>query len=170
MVYFLTGGVRSGKSSYALSLAKELSAKVVFIATAEALDSEMNTRIKTHKKKRPKNWGVVEEPLDIGTVILKVHKKYNVAIIDCVGMWVSNLMHKKMSDKGIEGEITKFVGTFSKSKMDLIIVSNEVGSGIVPGNQMARRFRDLVGLANQLIAQKADKVFFMVSGIPWGIK
>ncbi|MFH1507551.1 MAG: bifunctional adenosylcobinamide kinase/adenosylcobinamide-phosphate guanylyltransferase [Candidatus Omnitrophota bacterium] len=168
---FVLGGARSGKSHYAAELAKSLRKKTVFIATATALDEEMKERIQLHKISRPKAWGLVEEALNLNGVILGLKSAYNVAIVDCVGLWISNLLMANMKDKAIEKSIKELARSIFQSKAGLIIiVSNEVGEGIVPGDPMSRRFRDLVGLANQIIAAKADEVIVMQAGIPVKIK
>mgnify|MGYP001558238724 CR=1 FL=1 len=168
---FVLGGARCGKSRYAVELAKRFGKKTVFIATATALDEEMKERIRLHKISRPKAWGIVEEPMNLSGVILGLKPTYNVAIIDCVGLWVSNLLIANMKDMAIERSIEELTRSILKAKAGLIIiVSNEVGGGIVPADPVSRRFRDLVGLANQIIAAKADEVIVMQAGISVKIK
>lgn len=168
---FVLGGARSGKSRYAVEAARRLGKKTVFIATAAALDEEMKERIRLHKISRPKGWGLVEEPVNLGGAILGLKPIYDLAIIDCVGLWISNLLMADMKDGAIEKRIKGLTRSIFKAKTGLIIiVSNEVGEGIVPGDPLSRRFRDLVGLANQTIAAKADEVIMMQAGIPVKIK
>ncbi len=168
---FILGGARSGKSRYAAEIAKNLRKNTVFIATATALDEEMKERIRLHKISRPKEWDLIEEPMNLSGVILGLKTIYDVAIIDCVGLWVSNLLMANITDKAIEKRIKELTASILKAKASLvIIVSNEVGGGIVPGDPLSRRFRDLVGLANQIIAAKADEVIMMQAGIPVKIK
>ena len=168
---FILGGARSGKSRYAAEMAKKHGKKAVFIATATALDEEMKERIRLHKISRPKGWGLIEEPMNLSNAILGLKPVYDAAIIDCVGLWVSNLLMANMKDRAIEKRIKELTRSIFKAKASLIIiVSNEVGGGIVPGDQLSRRFRDLVGLANQIIAAKADEVIMMQAGIPVKIK
>ncbi len=168
---FVLGGARSGKSRYALEEAKKHGGKTVFIATAAALDEEMKKRIRLHRISRPKGWGLIEESINLSNVILGLKPVYDVAIIDCVGLWVSNFLMANMKDRAIEKKIRELVHSIFKTKTGLvIIVSNEVGAGIVPGDPLSRRFRDLVGLANQIIAAKADEVIMMQAGIPVKIK
>ncbi|MCX5710971.1 MAG: bifunctional adenosylcobinamide kinase/adenosylcobinamide-phosphate guanylyltransferase [Candidatus Omnitrophica bacterium] len=170
-VIFIFGGTRSGKSRYAVQIAKKLGKKTVFIATATALDDEMKERIRLHKISRPKEWGLIEEPVNLSCIILGLKPIYAVAIIDCIGLWISNLLMANMKDGIIEERIKKLTASILKAKAGLIIiVSNEVGCGIVPGDPLSRRFRDLAGLANQTIAAKADKVILMQAGIPVKIK
>ena len=168
---FILGGARSGKSRYAARIAEDLGKKTVFIATATALDEEMKERIRLHKISRPKEWGLIEEPVNLSGVILGLKPIYDVAIIDCVGLWVSNLLMANMEDRAIERRIKELTTSILNAKAGLIIiVSNEVGGGIVPGDPLSRRFRDLVGLTNQIIAAKADEVIMMQAGIPVKIK
>jgi len=167
---FILGGARSGKSSYAVELAKELSERVAFIATAASLDEEMKKRIKMHKASRPRHWKVIEESKNISSILPKLNDKYEVVIIDCMGLLISNLLVGNLKDREIEKKIKAAIDTIQKSKLTAILVSNEAGMGIVPDNLLARRFRDLLGLVNQIAAKKADEVIFMQSGIPIGIK
>ena len=187
----ILGGARSGKSSYAVELAKKLSAKgeisppaspakrgersggkkkTVFIATAAASDSEMKKRIELHKKARPRQWKLIEEGKDISLILPKLKGKYEVVLIDCLGLLISNLLAGNLGDKKIEMRIKKLINTILKLKVTTILVSNEVGMGIVPLSPLARRFRDLAGLSNQMLAKNADKVIFMQAGIPRIIK
>lgn len=166
----ILGGARSGKSSYAVKLAKKFSKHVAFIATATSLDEEMKKRIKMHKSLRPRQWKVIEEGKDISSVLAKLEGKYEVVLMDCLGLLVSNLLADNLEDKEVVARIKKLVSTILKVKFATIVVSNEVGSGIVPANPLARRFRDLTGLANQMIAKKANQVILMQSGIPITIK
>lgn len=169
-IIFITGGARSGKSGYAVGLAKKNYRKVVFIATAEPGDGEMIERIRKHRVSRPAHWKVIEEGRDIGASLRCIRRRFDVVLIDCLGIWISNLMGENLKDREIEKKIKDFVRTVLKTSSDIIIVSNEVGSGIVPDNPLARRFRDLLGLANQEIAMVSDEVFLMISRIPVKIK
>ena len=166
----ILGGARSGKSSYVVELAKRLSKRVVCIATAISPDEEMKERIKIHKSLRPRQWKVIEEGKDISSVLPKLKGKYEVVLIDCLGLLVSNLLADNLEDKEIVVRIEKLIDSILQVKLTTILVSNEVGGGIVPDNLLARRFRDLLGLANQMIARNADEVIFMQAGIPLRIK
>ncbi len=168
-IIFVLGGARSGKSKYAVELAKKFK-KAAFIATALAGDEEMKKRIKLHRIARPQHWKLIEEEKNIVSVLNKVQNKYEIILIDCLGLWISNLLVDNLKDADIEKKINKLINSLSKSKLNIILVSNEVGSCIVPYNPLARRFQDLVGLANQKIAEKADKVIYMQAGIPIIIK
>ncbi len=169
---FILGGVRSGKSRYALELAKRISKKVLYIATCTgaSLDSEMKKRITLHKKTRPKYWRTIEAGSDINFLLQKFNDRYNVIIIDCIGLLVSNLLEQGLTDRKIHNIFKDMSGVISEGKCTTIVVSNEVGCGIVPDNYLARKFRDSLGLINQVIADYADKVIFMQSGIPITIK
>lgn len=164
------GGVRSGKSSYAVKLAKNFGKNVTFVATATVMDKEMKERIKLHQANRPKTWKLIEEEKDIAAALTKVNKNTQVVLIDCLGLLISNLLADDLEDKKIEKMIKKIISAMKKSKQVIITVSNEVGSGIVPGNHLARRFRDLLGMTNQMIAKEADEVILMCSGIALKIK
>ncbi len=169
---FITGGARSGKSKLALKLAERTGGKVAFIATAQAGDDEMAERILIHKKSRPKEWTTIEEPIDIPSAISKV-ADHDVAIIDCLTLLLSNLMleDKSLDETGrILGRMEDLVKASRSFKGTVIVVSNEVGMGIVPENELARKFRDLAGRANQIIADAADEVYLCVSGIPVKLK
>lgn len=167
----ILGGARSGKSQHAARIAKRLRKKTAFIATATALDEEMRERIRLHKASRPKEWALVEEPMNLNDAVLRLKSIYEIAIIDCMGLWISNLLMANIKDAIIAKRIKELIFTILKAKTPLvIIVSNEVGEGIVPGDPVSRRFRDIVGVANQMIAAKADEVIMMKAGIPVKIK
>lgn len=168
-ITFILGGSRSGKSTYALEIAKKYKS-VAFIATAQALDNEMFRRIKLHKATRPKHWQTFEEPKDITLVLEKSGSKFACIIIDCLTLWVSNLLLTDYKPQSIENQIKKIVLLLRKIKTHTIIVSNEVGLGIVPNNKLGRVFCDVAGIVNQIVAKEADEVFFMISGIPTKIK
>lgn len=165
---FITGGVRSGKSSFALKKANSIIGKKAYIATLRPLDKEMRLRAERHKKERGLDWDIYEETLNISGVIKKLANKYNVILIDCLTLWLSNLMH---TDGDISHEIETLVDTLRTThKSSVFIVSNEVGMGIVPDNKMARRFRDWAGILNQKVAEVSGEVYLMVSGMPVKIK
>jgi len=167
-ITFILGGARSGKSTHALELARKYK-KVAFIATCEPLDREMANRIKLHKKSRPKHWDTFEEPKDIEAT-LKLINKYDCLVIDCLTLFVSNLFLSGLNKKTIEDKITKLMVGLKKVNCRIILVSNEVGMGIVPENKMARDFRDIAGRVNQIAAAAANEVFLMTAGLPLKIK
>lgn len=168
-IVFILGGARSGKSTFALKEASKDSGKKAYIATAEALDEEMKERIEEHKRKRGNDWITYEEPLRIDYVIKETESKYSVIVIDCMTLWLSNLLHSKSDEVH---EIKNLIDTLriTHHASRIYIVSNEVGMGIVPDNEMARRFRDMAGLLNQRIAEVADEVYMVVAGLANRIK
>lgn len=175
-IIFIIGGARSGKSSFALNEASKIKGQKAYIATAEALDSEMKVRIERHKKDRGNNWDTYEEPLKIAEIFREIKDKYNVIVIDCLTLWLSNLVSR---NSDIIYEIEKFINalritpayrTGRHYALRIYIVSNEVGMGIVPDNEIAREFRDMTGVLNQKIAEIADEVYVVTAGIPVKIK
>lgn len=169
-IYFITGGARSGKSSYAEQLANSLGGRHAYVATAQALDAEMAERIENHKKDRGDSWETFEEPLDVAELIAKVQGDYQVMLFDCLTLWLSNVLARTDEDANVMKRIHELVDRVRSAEMTSIIVSNEVGLGIVPDNPLARRFRDVAGILNQRMAQAADEVYFMAAGIPVRIK
>lgn len=170
-ITLVLGGVRSGKSNLALSIAKKSGKKTAFIATNMFKDKEMKNRIKLHRLLRPKNWVTIEEGYNLEKSLLKADCSCKNILIDCIGIYISNLMHKRKSDEEIVENIESFIKKAFKSKFKSIyIVSNEVGSGIVPVSKLGRRFRDILGLVNQIIAKNSNKVYFTIAGIPLEIK
>ncbi len=165
----VTGGGRSGKSRHALVLALPREVKA-FIATAQAIDDEMRARIKKHREDRGGEFHTVEEPFDLAHAVRSLPPDTDVAVIDCLTAWLGNLVHRHEGEAHGFPEVPAFVEAVRDPPCDLIIVTNEVGMGIVPANELARRFRDLAGTVNQAIATLADKVVLMVSGIAVVIK
>jgi adenosylcobinamide kinase/adenosylcobinamide-phosphate guanylyltransferase len=168
-IIFIIGGAKSGKSTYALKDASRLAGKKAYIATAEALDEEMRERIEKHKNQRGEDWDTYEEPLRIAKVIQETEGKYTAIVIDCLTLWLSNIMH---SGFDIRNEIENLIDTLrvSHHTSRIYIVSNEVGMGIVPENEMARKFRDFAGILNQKVAEVSDEVYLLAAGIPVKIK
>lgn len=167
---FILGGARSGKSSYAVKLAETLSRSVVYIATCVRPDKEMEQRIKRHKKSRPSYWQVIEEGRDVCASLNNIKRRYDVVIIDCLGLLVTNLLLEKRSDAQIISALQRIIQCISRHTATALVVSNDVGSGIIPDNLLGRRFRDLLGTANQMFARKADQVVWMQAGVPVKIK
>lgn len=166
-ITFIIGGARSGKSSFAIKEANKLKGRKAYIATAQALDEEMKERIERHRQQRDEGWDTYEEPLNIASLINNIQHKYNIILIDCLTLWLSNLMHKGVDiGKEIESLILSLITPHSL----LFIVSNEVGMCIVPENKLAREFRDLAGFLNQRMAEIADEVYLVTAGIPVRIK
>jgi len=171
MIVFVTGGARSGKSDFVQGLAEKLEGKRVFLATAEALDDEMKERIRKHKEKRGDRWETLEESLDLGNAIRSVSKSHRTILIDCLTVWLSNLLTEyKDEDEIISEMMDDFFSAMDDFEETLIVVSNEVGLGIVPDNKLARIYRDKLGFLNQRMAKRADQVYVLFSGIPVKIK
>lgn len=167
---FIVGGARSGKSQCARNLAKGMSKKVAFIATCIPEDEEMKKRIARHRKSRPHGWKTIEEPKKVKSVLAGLKNKFDVVIVDCLGLLISNFLSAGLKEDKIEKEIKLIANILLKAKFTSIVVSNETGSGVVPANPLARRFRDMLGLTNQVMAKAANEVISMQSGIPMKIK
>ncbi|MGH7815329.1 MAG: bifunctional adenosylcobinamide kinase/adenosylcobinamide-phosphate guanylyltransferase [Candidatus Binataceae bacterium] len=168
-VTLITGGARSGKSAHALKLAMPYPRKC-FIATAEARDEEMAARIAHHRAGRSTDFRTIEEPSDVAAAIAKLGGETDAIVLDCVTLWISNLMAIYPDDAAIIAEADRLAGAIHKAPFASIVVTDEAGAGIVPDNAMARRFRDLLGWANQKLAAAADEVILMVAGIPLKVK
>ena len=168
---FVTGGSRSGKSNFAQDLAHSQKGRKVFIATAEPLDEEMGERIAAHKGARPAGWDTVEEPRHLGKAVKECAATYDILLLDCLTLWISNLLTNYSLDEAkITLEVQALIESCKTESATVIIVSNEIGMGIVPGDKLTRLYRDMVGRANQEIAKAADEVFLVVSGISMKIK
>ncbi|TES87645.1 MAG: bifunctional adenosylcobinamide kinase/adenosylcobinamide-phosphate guanylyltransferase [Dehalococcoidia bacterium] len=177
----IIGGVRSGKSHYAQELARSKSGAVLFVATAEAGDEEMRQRIEEHKKARPATWRTLEVQSRVGKRIRQEIGEAQVVIVDCITLLVNNVFSQqqsagngrvdlKVAEKAVTDEINALLECCRQVEASFIMVSNEVGSGIVPADKMSRLYRDLLGKANQMLAQQADEVLMMVAGIPLPLK
>lgn len=166
---FITSGARSGKSSFALRKASLKGARRLFAATLEPQDEEMKKRVALHRAQRGEGWETREVPLEIAGLLGEVSGQYDVVVVDCLTLWLSNVVH---SQRSADEEIDRLVGSMAeaKSSMHVYVVSNEVGMGIVPENELARSFRDLAGVLNQKVAEVADEVYLMAAGIPVKIK
>ena len=169
-IVFVVGGTRSGKSSFALARATAISGKKVYVATAQACDAEMSERIAKHRQERGPQWETREEPIRLGEALRKVSPAFRVVIVDCLTIWLSNLLCATEGAGGEEEDFLESLAETREEEMDLFIVSNEVGMGIVPENELARRFRDMAGKLNQRVAHIADEVFLVAAGIPVKIK
>ncbi len=163
------GGARSGKSRYALELASGFSRKTL-IATLEPKDEEMAQRIASHRRARGADWRVMEEPLKLNRALRQAEKNSRVIVVDCLTLWLSNLLLAGKKESEIILELEKLCQIISRPGVAIILVSNEVGQGIVPADPLTRRFRDLQGRANQMLANVADQVYLLVAGIPVRIK
>jgi len=174
---FITGGARSGKSNFAERMAIGLGESVAYLATAQPFDEEMTFRIKKHKEKRLNTWETYEEPIEVSELVSCLGLEKEVILIDCLTLLTSNLLlrvENKMEDPECQEKILLYIMKLAeisyKVPAQVIIVSNEVGMGLVPDNTLGRVYRDILGRANSIIADKADEVFIMVSGIPLKIK
>ncbi|MFT5872072.1 MAG: adenosylcobinamide kinase/adenosylcobinamide-phosphate guanylyltransferase [Clostridium sp.] len=180
----ITGGARSGKSTYAEKLAKESKGGVLYIATSIPFDDEMKDRVKKHKERRPASWYTFEGYKDLKQVFYNSPMKFDTILLDCITIMVTNLMFDRAGDnfndlndqdidtmeKEILQEVADFLCEAEKSLKTIILVTNEIGSGIVPEYKMARVFRDIAGRVNQYIASRAQDVHMVVCGIPIKIK
>ena len=169
MLAFVIGGIKSGKTKFALKKAEELnSGKLYYIATARAVDEEMKERIEKHKIERGEKWITIEEPIEVDRV-LKVIPKGSVIIIDCLTTWLTNLL---IENYDVEEKTNKLLDILLKTKtdLDLFLISNEVGLGIIPDNTLGRKFVDLSGNLHQKVAQIADEVYFILCGCEIKIK
>jgi len=163
---FIIGGARSGKSSLAQEIAGRHGRRVAFVATGQARDVEMHRRIVRHTRSRPRHWKTFEEPREVAKLLKKISGDFDCIIIDCVTLLLSNLLLEGTSPASIEKEIRGICLALQKSSAEAVVVSNEVGWGIVPENALARRFRDLSGRANQIFAKEAHEVTVMFCGVP----
>ena len=167
----MIGGCRSGKSRHALETAQKLfGEKRIFIATCIPHDDEMKQRVKLHQEERSQAWKTVEAPLKLPDAITENSQTADGIIVDCLTLWISNLLMEFSDFNKVEMQIPRLTEALESLHCPIVVVSNEVGNGIVPENRLARQFRDLVGSANQAVADCADKVIWTVAGIPVTIK
>ncbi len=170
-IIYVTGGARSGKSSFALQLAANYNNRV-FLATAEPFDGEMVQRIQKHREERSGQFTTIEEPLALDCALRAVPAGTEVLLLDCLTVWAGNLMHyaEGKAEGEMEQQIERFLEALGNLHYDVILVSNEVGMGIVPENAMARRFRDIAGIINQRVASLASEAWLLCSGLPLRLK
>lgn len=176
---FILGGARSGKSSFASEIAKSFGDSVTYIATGNSSDPEMRRRIEQHKQLRPKEWKTIEAGKEVITALREADNRGGLIVFDCLTLFISHLLEgEKFSEEIFEAQlevelmkkISELVEMLRNLKSQVIVVSNEVGLGIVPSFPAGRLFRDIVGKANQKIVEAADEVYFMAAGIPLKIK
>jgi adenosylcobinamide kinase/adenosylcobinamide-phosphate guanylyltransferase len=165
-IVLITGGARSGKSRRAEARARQFHGEPVYIATAEALDDEMRERIAKHRARRGNHWIEHEAPLDL-VATLKATDGGGARLIDCLTLWLSNLMH---AGRDWANEAEALAASLGTQRSPVVLVTNEVGSGIVPDNALARQFRDAAGVLNQTVARVADEVEIVVAGLPMRLK
>lgn len=167
----IIGGCRSGKSRYALECAGQSgAARKVFIATCQGRDPEMTERIQRHQEERGPEWATVEEPVHLPGIIERESAASTLLLVDCLTLWVSNLLMQDLGDDEIRDWFTSLDRALQGVSGRVLLVSNEVGQGLVPDNPMGRRFRDLTGWLNQRVAACVDRVVWMVAGLPVCIK
>lgn len=164
-IILITGGARSGKSRYAEQRALEMSGKPLYVATAEAQDEEMTQRIAEHRKRRGAQWRTIEEPLELTRALVAQVGKTDCALVDCLTLWVSNLLIRR-DEKYATEKVEELIEKLPHLDFCLVFVTNEVGSGVVPDNSLARTFRDVAGWTSQRIARAANEVILMVAGMP----
>lgn len=183
-IILVTGGARSGKSSFAENMVSGFGGNILYIATSIPFDEEMKERVKKHKESRPKEWDTYEGFEKLNEVIKARGNSYNGVLIDCITILISNLMFYSIGDneenlnsknindleEKIRNEINDILDEISRVNGKFVIVTNEVGYGIVPENKLARIYRDIVGRINQNIASKADEVYLVTCGLPMKIK
>ncbi|GAI86161.1 unnamed protein product [marine sediment metagenome] len=177
----LIGGARSGKSHFARELALKLGEPVLFVATATAGDEEMKQRIEEHRRARPATWDTLEVTTDIGSQISQKIGGAKVVIVDCITLWVNNIFNQYADqanepidastiEQKLTTEIDELVDCINRTEASFIIVTNEVGLGLVPANRVGRLYRDLLGRVNQLLTERADEVYLMLAGLPVQVK
>ena len=169
----ILGGARSGKSAFAERLARQ-GRRVLFVATAEAHDEDMKRRITTHREQRPSAWDTLEEPVDLVAALRPVLDRYDTFLLDCLTLWVSNLLLSKRNNGNASTEILastgELVDLIEKTEATWILVSNEVGLGIVPSSVLGRAYRDTLGQVNQSVASRANRVCLMTAGLTLELK
>lgn len=162
-ITLVLGGARSGKSRYAEGLSVTYGHKT-YIATAEAFDDEMHDRIARHRAQRGDGWTTIETPYDLAA---SVGEAKGFVLVDCITIWIGNLMHREVN---VAAELDRLIAALETAEARVVLVSNEVGLSIVPDNALARRFRDMQGIANQRLADVADEVVFVAAGLPLTLK
>jgi adenosylcobinamide kinase/adenosylcobinamide-phosphate guanylyltransferase len=172
---FITGGARSGKSAFSEQLALGFGSPLGYLATAQSLDGEMGERIRKHRQRRGDVWQTLEEPLYLAQALVRHDGVYQAILVDCLTLWLSNLLllHEQPGngmEEAVMTEVRTLAATLQTMSTPVIIVSNEVGMGIVPEHRLGRIFRDIAGLGNQVLAAMADEAWLVASGIPIRLK
>lgn len=169
MLQLILGGARSGKSRLAEQTAISMQLAVTYVATAQALDPEMQNRIAHHQNQRPADWSLVEEPLFLAKTLQKIDQPNQIILVDCLTLWLTNLL--LLDDQNVqEFECEQLLDVLPKLQSEIILVSNETGLGVVPLGEISRRFVDEAGRLHQALGQIADKVMFCVAGFPMILK
>lgn len=166
-ITLVLGGVRSGKSRFAENLVITSGKNPVYLATAEFVDADLQCRIEEHQKRRDKTWQTVEVPIALSSSLERFNQQQTIALVDCLSVWLTNLM---MRGQNINNLTDGLIETLRSLKCDCVLVSSEVGFGILPENRLGREFCDQLGLINQKIAAIADNVYLIVAGVPLTLK
>ena len=162
------GGARSGKTAFAETLALRSGSRPVYLATAEALDGEMRERVASHQRGRGDRFATIEEPLALSDALLVAARDHDVILVDCLTLWITNLL---IANEDVALAVSELSATLTQlQSARVVLVTNEVGLGIVPDNAMARTFRDLAGSAHQRLAEVCDDVYFIIAGLPLTLK
>ena len=169
MIQLILGGARSGKSRLAEQIAQQLGKTVIYVATAQAGDAEMQARIQHHRQQRPKTWKLCEEPLYLAQQLKVLDHPNAVILVDCLTLWMSNLLMQS-ADNFAEQQISALLDVLTHLQADIILVSNETGLGVVPMGEITRKFVDETGRLHQQLGELADKVQFCVAGFPMLLK
>jgi len=168
--HLLLGGARSGKSRYAVQQAQVIGGSAAVVATARAVDGDMAARIARHQAERPARWTTLEEPHEVPAACRRAARSHDLVIVDCVTVWVSNLMERGDDDTPVLAAVDDLAKLLRERLVSIILVSNEVGQGVHPSTALGRRFRDLLGVVNQRLAGAADRVTLMVAALPLIVK
>jgi adenosylcobinamide kinase/adenosylcobinamide-phosphate guanylyltransferase len=167
----IIGGARSGKSRFALELAEQKApGEKAFLATCIPADAEMRERVARHRRERNPSWKTLEVPLDLAGALAESGRWAGIVLVDCLTLWANNLLFETQGETGIDRYVGDLLNAMEKVSCPVILVTNEVGTGIVPENPLARRFRDVTGRINQQVAAACSRVFWMVAGIPIPVK
>lgn len=176
-IILVTGGARSGKSTFAEQYVAKYGEKIGYIATSQIYDDEMEFRVKLHQKRRPQGWDTFECPFDAHHVIVDKGQSYDMFLFDCITIYISNILSKVQDITDFDGnyqlvtgKINELIEAIKASDTTVVLVTNEVGAGIVPENKLARIYRDLAGLTNQILAEAAAEVYLVVAGIPVNLR
>lgn len=163
MIALVGGGARSGKSAFALALARSLGERRGFVATAEVRDDEMRARIERHRRERGVDFETIEEPLELVGALSAI-RDVDVVVVDCLTLWLSNLLLRGEAPAGIEGQVEALRAGLAAAPFHTVLVTNEVGMGVVPETALGRAFRDVAGRAHQALAANADRLYLAVLG------
>ncbi|RBO80073.1 bifunctional adenosylcobinamide kinase/adenosylcobinamide-phosphate guanylyltransferase [Marinomonas aquiplantarum] len=169
MKHLVMGGVRSGKSAFAQDLVAATGKPVCYVATSQVWDDEMAQRVERHKLNRPEQWQLIEEPIALAATLNRLNNAQQAVIVECFSLWLSNLLCLE-DDQVFERELQSLLKAVEQFQGDLVLVSSEVGLGIMPMNALARRFADEAGMLNQALAKLTDRVTFVAAGLPMPLK